>query len=281
MFKTLFTTSLFAACATAQESNGYTKAEALISRQLSADAYCGKDATLTHVYEGSAAGFVATKVLYDSATDTQGFVGYLPSDNSIYVVFRGSSSIANWITNFQTTQSTYTKWPTCNCKVHDGFQKAVNTVYNTALTEVKRLKSLHSAYTVKTTGHSLGGALAQLTAMALIADGIPTTMINFGQPRVGDTTYAAFSHSKLANQFRVVHYKDTVPHIPTQTPIDYHHTAYEMYEDSTGSVKQCDVSGEDPTCADQWNLLQQNADDHMYYLGYYMGCGNSADLFLQ
>jgi putative lipase involved disintegration of autophagic bodies len=56
----------------------------------------------------------------------------------------------------------------------------MNTVYASALAEVKRLKSLHSTYEVKTTGHSLGGALAQLTAMSLLADGISVSMINFG-----------------------------------------------------------------------------------------------------
>jgi hypothetical protein len=86
--------------------------------------------------------------------------------------------------------------------------------------------------------------------MSLLKDGITTSMINFGQPRTGDTKYAAFSSSKLPNQYRVAHYKDIVPHIPPQIPIDYHHVAYEMYEDSNGSVRQCNSSGEDPTCTD-------------------------------
>ena len=48
------------------------------------------------------------------------------------------------------------------------------------LAEVLRLKNLFPYFSVKTTGHSLGGALAQLTAMMLLKNGIPTTMINFG-----------------------------------------------------------------------------------------------------
>jgi len=92
--------------------------------------------------------------------------------------------------------------------------------------------------------------------MALLKDGITATMINFGQPRVGDATYSAFSNKTMANQFRVVHYKDTVPHIPPTVPIPYHHAAYEMYEQTeaySGSVKQCNSSGEDASCANQWN----------------------------
>lgn len=44
----------------------------------------------------------------------------------------------------------------------------------------------HPTYAVKTTGHSLGAALALLSGMALLNEGIDNTMINFGQPRVGD-----------------------------------------------------------------------------------------------
>jgi triacylglycerol lipase len=48
-------------------------------------------------------------------------------------------------------------------------------------------------YKLKVTGHSLGAALAHLTGMSLIKDGFKVSMINFGQPRLGNTAYAAFS----------------------------------------------------------------------------------------
>ena len=152
--------------------------------------------------------------------------------------------------------------------MHNGFQKAVEAVYSSILSEVKSLKKAHSGYKVKVTGHSLGGALAQLTAMALQKDGIaPAQMINFGQPRVGDDTYASFSKSKLSNQFRVTHNKDSIPHLPTTVYPPYHHVAIEQYENSNGNVKQCNKSGEDPSCADQWQPWQYNVADHLVYLG--------------
>ena len=96
-----------------------------------------------------------------------GFVGYLPSDKSIYVVFRGSSSIRNWITNLDAYKTSYTSYPACKCEVHKGFYGAEQIVIGGIISEVKRLKSISSlsTYSVKTTGHSLGAALAQLTAM--------------------------------------------------------------------------------------------------------------------
>lgn len=53
-----------------------------------------------------------------------GYVGYLPSDKSINVVFRGSSSIQNWITDLSTTKTAYNGY-CCgkSCQVHKGFYK--------------------------------------------------------------------------------------------------------------------------------------------------------------
>ena len=63
------------------------------------DAYCGHSEYMTHVYFGAATGFIPSLTIYNPAEDVEGFIGYLPSDNSIYVVFRGSISIKNWITD--------------------------------------------------------------------------------------------------------------------------------------------------------------------------------------
>lgn len=107
-------------------------------------------------------------------------MGYLPSDNSIYVSFRGSLTLQSWIVDLSIAKTSYTSYPECDCEVHSGFYGAIRAVFPDVLAEVKRLKSLHSTYAVKVTGHSLGGALAQLTAMELIKNGIHATMINFG-----------------------------------------------------------------------------------------------------
>jgi len=58
------------------------------------------------------------------------------------------------------------------------------------LIEVARLRNLYPTYSVHTTGHSLGAALALLTQMDLIKAGYSATMINFGQPRVGNDKFA-------------------------------------------------------------------------------------------
>lgn len=250
----------------AYDSNQATK-----SLWLSAAAYCGKSAYKTHTFKGPTTGFVVTYVISHDADDTQGYIGYLPSDKSIYVVFRGSQSIRNWITNLDAFKTSYTSFPECGCQVHKGFYQAEQSVISGIISEVKKLQSAHSGYAVKVTGHSLGAALAQLTSMDLVKSGISNTVYNFGQPRVGDKSYASFANSKVTT-WRVTHNKDTVPHIPVTTGMEFYHECREEFEDASGKLKTCDSSCEDPTCADQYALSQTNVDDHLVYLGMSVSC---------
>ena len=131
-----FTASLLVAATLA----GYTDQQAKISLELSQNAYCGHGHYLTHTYTGAASGFVATKSIYSGIwKDTEGFVGYLPSDSSIYVSFRGSLTIQNWITDLSIAKTKYNSFPDCNCQVHSGFYGATMAVFPDVLAEVKRL----------------------------------------------------------------------------------------------------------------------------------------------
>ena len=114
-----------------------------------------------------------------------GYIGYLPSDKSIYVTFRGSSSIKNWVTNLDAVKTSYTTFPECNCQVHKGFFDAEQTVFPSILNAVIKLRSAYPTYSLKVTGHSLGAALAQLTSMNLIKNGLANSVYNFGMPRAG------------------------------------------------------------------------------------------------
>lgn len=251
-------------------STAYDNNEALTSLWLSAAAYCGKSNYMTHVFKGPTTGFVVKYVIYDAATDTQGYVGILPSNKSIYVVYRGSQDIRNWVTNLDAVKTSYTSYPNCNCKVHKGFYDAEQKVIFGVISEVKSLLSSLSGYSVKVTGHSLGAALAQLSAMDITNAGIATAVYNFGQPRVGDSAYANFA-TPVVKVWRVTHNKDTVPHVPF-TSMGFYHTCQEEFENASGSLKTCTNTCEDPSCADQYPYAETNIDDHLVYLGLPVSC---------
>ena len=70
---------------------------------------------MSHAYSGAALGFIPTKVIYNPVNDVNGYVGYLPSDNSIYVAFRGTESSQNWQIDFDSTLINYDLFPECDC----------------------------------------------------------------------------------------------------------------------------------------------------------------------
>ena len=154
-------------------------------------------------------------------------------------------------------------------------------------TAVNRLAWKFPNYAIKTAGHSLGAALATHAGMFLLKNGYSgVSMINFGQPRVGDDTYASFATNTWGNGWRMTHCKDPVPHLPEEL-MGFKHSALEMYQSCGATetspdwtIKQCNGSGEDPTCCDQWHTWQYVNDDHSYYLGQCIGegcgqCGSS------
>jgi hypothetical protein len=243
---------------------------------LSGAAYCGKDKYNTMILGGPAAGFTYKETLYDVKTDLQGYIGILSTTKSIYVVLRGSSSVINWLDDFEVKLVPYDTFPECNCKVHYGFYNSALGVSNKAVSVVKNLMKQYSGYSVVVTGHSYGASCGQLIGMELEKNGINVKVYDYGQPRVGDSKYAAFVNTKIEEHYRTVHNKDMVPHVPPIEGFGYHHSVREIFEDSTGKLKVCSATnGEDPTCADQFSLTETNTGDHSYYLGHHMSCEDS------
>lgn len=235
---------------------------------LSAATQCSKDEYMTRTFMGPTTGFVTTSVIYDAYSDTTGFIGYLPSDQTIFVVFRGTTSVKNTITDIDAFKTDYVSYPECNCQVHEGFYKAEQRVIEQVIRDVKALQAMETlqGYGVVVSGHSLGAAVAHLTAMDLIKNGIDCSCINFGMPRTGTAEYSSFSSQQLQT-LRYTHYQDIVPHVPFEEVMTFHHVCTEMYEDESGAVKFCDSTCEDQSCADQWDLRETNGDDHCMYLG--------------
>ena len=235
---------------------------------LSGASYCTIDSYNSMVLVGPASGFEITATLYDKSTDLHGFVGVL--NNTIYVAFRGSSSIQSWIDDAEVLKTNYTSYPECNCRVHNGVFKSSENVKNKTINEVQYLVKKYGSPSIYVTGHSYGAAVAQLIGMELYHVGYHNVEVyNYGQPRIGDSTYASFVSSTLGRKlFRFIHNKDIVPHVPE---VNYHHSCSEVFENANGELKTCNLC-EDPSCALQYSLTQTNANDHEYYLGYRVDC---------
>jgi len=236
--------------------------------------YCDPANYLTRTYVGYTAGFVPVAAISDTVTSTHGYIGYQPSLETIFVTFRGSEDVRNWVTNLQASTTDY---PLCSgCKVHNGFLEAEQKVFPSILATVKDLQAKYPSYSVITTGHSLGAALATLTAFDLVANGINSVkLFNYGCPRVGNTAFADWASSGKVPITRQTHYKDMVPHTPMHER--FTHVAGEIYEDlkSGGPLLDC-VGEEDPKCSYQWHIT--SIEDHLLYQGLTMGSGGCASV---
>lgn len=243
-----------------------------ISAILSAAAYCGKDNYAKMRFQEPVEHFFVTDTIYDEATDLHGFVGVLHSKHTIYVVFRGSNSIRNWIEDFEFTKVEYLSFPDCDCAVHRGFYQTALNIKDDVFAAIQYLQKKHEHYTIIITGHSYGASIAQFIAMELLTNGIVSTVYNFGQPRVGNLEYAIFVNSKI-NVWRIVHNRDIVPHIPFSNGLGYSHSCREVFEDEYGYINICsDVDCEDMECSQQYEIKNTNVKDHMVYLGHNMIC---------
>ncbi|GMT11358.1 hypothetical protein PFISCL1PPCAC_2655, partial [Pristionchus fissidentatus] len=98
------------------------------------------------------------------------------------------------------------------------FNDAFNDVWNNGLgADFALLVAKYPSYKVWVTGHSLGGALADIAAAVISANKLATkaniSLYTFGQPRTGDPKYAEI-HDMLVTSYRVTHSRDIIVHLP-------------------------------------------------------------------
>jgi triacylglycerol lipase len=174
-------------------------------------------------------------------TDTQGFVAQ--NGEMIIVAFRGTqpNQRIDWLSDFEALHET---WAHPTGKVHKGFYEALRAVWGHPVNGREILPGRlldRGDRTVWITGHSLGGALAEVcAAQAYFACHIPVQGVyTFGQPRVGDDAFARLVHAALGDRiFRFINNHDIVPRVPF-FGMGFRHYGTELFFDA--NQKQVDV----------------------------------------
>jgi predicted lipase len=126
------------------------------------------------------------------------------------IAIRGTANVENTIANLS-VKLIYDKHT--GIYLHRGFLLTAQAIY----AELKPY--LIKDYTINTTGHSLGGAVALILAMSLDKDKFKIgKVITFGQPKITNLLGAyKFQHLSIT---RVVTQKDLVPLVPFIDPMD-------------------------------------------------------------
>ena len=147
------------------------------------------------------------------------FVGFvIASDKANIIAFRGTQTQIEWWRNLQATQRKYfdPKTKQQYGKVHQGYLKIVREQINSALIEA--VKQLDPNIPCYITGHSLGGAVATLSAIeiALLVPEIreQIQLYTYAAPRIGDRDFAQAHSQLIPNSYRIVNLSDSVPLVP-------------------------------------------------------------------
>ncbi|KAL6991576.1 hypothetical protein U1Q18_009688 [Sarracenia purpurea var. burkii] len=164
-----------------------------------------------------------------------GFVAVSGDDESrrigrrdIVVAWRGTVAPSEW---YEDMQRKLEPVGIGEAKVEHGFlsiytSKSDSTRYNKSsaseqvMKELKRLVGIYRGrgeeVSLTVTGHSLGGALALLTAYeaAAAVPGLPVAVVSFGAPRVGNIAFRDEIYRLGVKTLRVVVKQDVVPRMP-------------------------------------------------------------------
>ncbi len=187
-----------------------------------------------------------------NTTDTEALVCYW--NNDIVIAFRGTEPTFKDIftdMNGVLTPNTDAAW---GGQLHSGFQAAANSVYEPIVRYVKQLQESDDGVTrrIFVCGHSLGGALAVITASRLLKDSRVKCRIagifTYGAPRVGDEAFAAaYQKTPLKEVTHMwVSVKDPVARV-APVAMEYRHVIPEQHvlEGGNTEMKNLDKEAKD------------------------------------
>jgi len=150
------------------------------------------------------------KAIYDSGGDQKDEVAFeVKQENGIsIIVIRGTANEGNVLSDIDVRLVSDAR---TGIKLHKGFR-------DVAVTIMQILDNAHTIeHTVHVTGHSLGGAVAQIIGMWLHKRGNNVQIYSYGSPKVSDQVLSGGQPT----HWRVVRRSDPIPFTP---PWPYRHT---------------------------------------------------------
>jgi triacylglycerol lipase len=171
-------------------------------------------------------------------------------EGNLYIAFRGSDGIPDWIDNFTFWQKVIPyreKGTNKKIKVHTGFYLQYRHIRDIIHAKVERHKRDYPEGCVIVTGHSLGGALATLCALDILYNFFGENLqkvkcLTYGAPRVGNNAFRKSFNKRVVNSLRYVNGDDVVCKVPYSW-MGYRHVATKIkigkrkwYKKLTGST---------------------------------------------
>ncbi|KAJ2735722.1 hypothetical protein IW152_001360 [Coemansia sp. BCRC 34962] len=198
-----------------------------------------------------------------------GFVAHKDDTKEIIVSWRGSTTLKDWVTNFQIVP---TPWPAHinGSAVHSGFLYAYSAGASKIKAVVAGLAQKYPDYKIVLTGHSLGGAQATLAAVDIASEHPEWVnrleLYTYGQPRVGNAAFSDWLSKQPFPIFRAVYREDVVAQVPLRS-MGFQHQAQEVWYNSNTQTTFCGSDAENPTCQNSVSALRWSTLQHLQYPG--------------
>jgi len=219
----------------------------------------------------------------NGATTQYWYVGYDSALQSAIVGFQGTDAakilplITNANFNLRSLDSALFPGVASSVKVHDGFGDAQERSATAVLSAVRTVLARYGVTKVAVVGHSLGGAIATISALHLAVNlpaGTAIKGVTYGMPRVGNAAFANLVNARAVLN-RINNQDDIVPIVPGRF-MGFAHTEGELHILNNNAWVNC--PGQDNTDADCTigyvpNLWSGEPNDHGGpYGGVSLGC---------
>lgn len=165
------------------------------------------------------------------------------------------------------------------------------------LRELESYERTYQGYTMIFAGHSLGGALAVQAAADVVLSNLAQRnkvyVYTYGQPRVAEKSWLDSFGDQVDGWYRIVHWQDTVPHVPSCVPnlgsntcaesgllpfYPIHHSQEIFYDKDFAKYTECSTeTGEDQECSN--SIIHLSVPDHNNYFGIPVNTLNAIDDF--
>jgi triacylglycerol lipase len=185
-------------------------------------------------------------------------------DNNLYIIFRGTHDLSEWIKDFHISQNIFSKtmknvsyqvglYNIDNSpKVHLGFLD----IYNEIKEDINKVILSMKPKKIVIGGHSLGAGISVLCGVDLSQ--LNVVVYNFGCPRVGDNNFVEFVKNQNLVIYRHVNSSDSVTTVPAAVSPNYSEYDKPYFYSHCGIIKSFDSN---------WESLSNNHSINCYIDG--------------
>jgi hypothetical protein len=187
------------------------------------------------------------------------------TSKALEIAARGTANFENVLIDAEYSKRSDSK---LGIYVHRGFDEAAQELYASVRPYLRTYQD--KGYSFRLTGHSLGGAMAAILALLLLADGYEVDKtITFGQPKL--TNKEGVKKYREIPLLRIIDERDLVPLLPPLTLVSSMHGKYRHFGQEIVLLRDeyyarlSERASESPEVSSFWHNLgnEQLADHHI------------------